>query len=156
MSYQPNPELDLVLTREVDASCEQVWKAWTVAEHLKVWFCPKPWQTIECEIDLRPGGRFYTRMQGPEGDQHESCGCYLHIEPERQLIWTDALGPDYRPNRESFMTAMLTLEPLPGGTRYTAIAIHKDIESRQQHETMGFHQGWSTALDQLVEYVKSW
>ena len=46
---------------------ELVWKAWTMPEHLKKWFTPAPWQTVECEIDLRPGGIFRTVMRSPEG-----------------------------------------------------------------------------------------
>ena len=49
---------------------------------------------------------------------------------------------------------MLTLEPSGKGTRYIAIAIHRDEAGRKKHEEMGFHSGWGTVLDQLVEYVK--
>lgn len=45
--------------------------------------------------------------------------------------------------------------PHGGGTKYTAIAIHKDEATRAKHEEMGFHEGWAKALDQLVEHVKS-
>ena len=40
-------------------------KRWTEAEHIKRWWSPRPYQTPECEIELRPGGKFYTRMTGP-------------------------------------------------------------------------------------------
>ncbi len=59
-SYQPNPELDLMLERVVDVSPELMWATWTTPELLKPWFCPLPWKTVECEIDLRPGGIFRT------------------------------------------------------------------------------------------------
>ncbi|HEY2939715.1 MAG TPA: SRPBCC domain-containing protein [Gaiellaceae bacterium] len=39
-------------------SPELVWMAWTQPEHLKKWFTPAPWTTVDCEIDLRPGGVF--------------------------------------------------------------------------------------------------
>jgi uncharacterized protein YndB with AHSA1/START domain len=47
------------------------------------------------------------------------------------------------------------LEPQGKGTKYTAIAIHKDEATRAKHVEMGFHEGWGKALDQLVEHVKS-
>jgi uncharacterized protein YndB with AHSA1/START domain len=53
------------------------------------------------------------------------------------------------------MTAVVSIEPHEGGTKYTAIAIHKDEDTRKKHEAMGFHEGWATALDQLVAYVRS-
>jgi uncharacterized protein YndB with AHSA1/START domain len=161
MSSRPviDPRLDLVLECVVPVPAKLIWKAWTEPEHLKRWFTPAPWTTVDCAIDLRPGGMFRTTMRSPEGVvQEPGIGCYLEIVPERRLVWTDALGPGYRPKAKSFLTAMLLLEPEgPGGksTRYTAIALHVDEASRKQHEDMGFHQGWGKALEQLVELAPS-
>ncbi len=57
-----NPKLDLVLERVVDVPPHLVWEAWTKPEHVKHWFCPKPWSVTECEIDLRPGA---LSLRGP-------------------------------------------------------------------------------------------
>jgi uncharacterized protein YndB with AHSA1/START domain len=150
-----NPALDLVLERVVDVRPELVWKAWTEPEHLKRWFTPAPWTTVDCQIDLRPGGIFSTTMRSPDGKVvGPNAGCYLEIVKERRLVWTDALGPDYRPSGKPFLTAMILLEPHGAGTRYTAIAMHSDEASRQQHEEMGFHHGWGAALDQLVAMAR--
>ena len=152
---QTNPALDLVLERVVDVRPALVWRAWTEPEHLKKWFTPAPWSTVDCKIDLRPGGIFSTTMRSDEGVvQPESAGCYLEIVKERKLVWTDALGPGYRPSGKPFMTAVILLEPEGTGTRYTAIAMHADEATRKQHEEMGFHSGWSAALDQLVAHGK--
>ncbi len=51
-------------------------------------------------------------------------------------------------------TAVLSLEPVDGGTRYTALALHRDESDRQRHEDIGFHDGWGKALDQLVEHAR--
>jgi uncharacterized protein YndB with AHSA1/START domain len=48
----------------------------------------------------------------------------------------------------------VTLEPVGNGTRYTAMAIHRDEAGRKRHEEMGFHDGWGKALDQLVAHAK--
>jgi uncharacterized protein YndB with AHSA1/START domain len=45
-----DPKADLVLVRVVDVPPELVWKAWTTREHLKKWFTPSPWKTVDCEI----------------------------------------------------------------------------------------------------------
>lgn len=74
--YQPDPRLDLVIERIVDVPPELVWKAWTSPEHLKPWFTPVPWKTVDCEIDLRPGGMFRTVMRSPEGQEFPNVGCY--------------------------------------------------------------------------------
>src|SRR6201992_4289323 len=49
-----DPKLDLIMEREVDVPVSLVWKVWTTPEHLKQWFCPRPWSVTHCEIDLRP------------------------------------------------------------------------------------------------------
>lgn len=152
--YQPDPTLDLVLERVIDVPRELVWAAWTKPEHVCVWFTPRPWTVSHCEIDLRPGGMFRTVMKSPEGDEFPNVGCYLEIVPNERLVWTDALLPGYRPSANPFMSAVLTLATEGKGTRYTAMAIHRDVESRKKHEEMGFFDGWGKALDQLVAHVK--
>src|SRR5690606_3788808 len=79
-----NPELDLVLERVVDVPPELVWRAWTEPEHLKKWFTPAPWKTVDCEIDLRPGGIFRTVMEGPEGQRFSGSSCYLEVVENRR------------------------------------------------------------------------
>lgn len=150
-----NPKLDLVLERVVDVPRELVWKAWTMPEHVAKWFTPKPWYISDCEIDLRPGGIFRTVMHSPEGEQSINLGCYLEVVPNERLVWTDALLPGYRPSHEPFLTAIITLESQAIGTKYTAMAMHRDEATRQKHEDMGFFDGWGTVLDQLRAYVKT-
>jgi uncharacterized protein YndB with AHSA1/START domain len=145
-----NPELDLLLQREVPVPPQRVWDAWTRPELLVRWFTPAPWRTTHCEIDLRPGGAFRTVMEGPDGERMDSTGCYLEVDAPRRLVWTDALLPGYRPSGAPFFTGFLLLEPVGSGTRYTAIARHGSPETKGQHEAMGFHHGWGAALDQLV------
>lgn len=149
-----NPELDLLLERVVPIAPALVWAAWTQPQHVVHWFTPAPWTTVDCEIDLRPGGIFRTTMRSPEGQDNDHTGCYLEVVEQQRLVWTDALGPGYRPASNPFVTASVTLQPEGTGTRYTALVQHKDVATRQQHETMGFAHGWSTALDQLVAYMQ--
>jgi uncharacterized protein YndB with AHSA1/START domain len=154
-AFKPDPKLDLVLERIVDVPRELVWAAWTRPEHLKVWFTPRPWTVTDCEIDLRPGGIFRTVMRSPEGQEFPNIGCYLEVVPNERLVFTDALLPGYRPSENPFFTAIITIEPNGNGTRYVAIAMHRNEAGRKQHEEMGFHQGWGTALDQLVAHAKA-
>ncbi|TGG95612.1 polyketide cyclase [Natronospirillum operosum] len=160
LPFTPNPETDLVLERTVDVPPEWVWAAWTNPEHLKHWFCPRPWSVAECKIDLRPGGVFRTVMKSPQGElMPAGDGCILALEENRRLVWTSAMEPDFRPvesGEDAFLfTAHILIEPDGAGTRYVAIAMHPDEKGRQKHEQMGFHEGWGTALDQLVEYMQS-
>jgi uncharacterized protein YndB with AHSA1/START domain len=164
-AIQIDPRLDLVLEREIDVPSELVWTAWTTPEHVKKWFTPAPWTTVDCEIDLRPGGIFRTVMRSPEGQEFPGAGCYLEVVPKERLVWTSALGPGYRPAvrtgtavgcDELFFTAMVMLEAQGSRTKYTAVAIHADEASSRRHAEMGFHEGWGKALDQLVALAKTW
>ncbi|MCB4771098.1 SRPBCC family protein [Ancylobacter sp. Lp-2] len=149
-----DPNLDLELQREVDVSPQLVWRAWTEPELLKQWFTPAPWKTTDCELDLWPGGKFRTVMRGPEGQVHDSTGCVLAVVPQKLLVFTDALGPGYRPTGSAFMSASVEITPTATGTLYVARAFHKDEAAKAQHEAMGFHQGWGTAFEQLVALVR--
>lgn len=164
-----NSKLDLTFTRIVDAPKEAIWRCWTEPELLLPWFCPKPWKTIACEIDLRPGGIFSSTMQSPEGVTMPSgTGCYLEVIRNKRLTWTNALLPDYRPSLTlekcggtdgGFMfTATIALEDYKiengMGTRYTATVLHADEAGCKQHADMGFEAGWGVALDQMVAMIK--
>ena len=160
-----NPELDLQFERIVDVPREKIWAAWTTPKLLMPWFCPLPWKTIGCEIDLRPGGIFHTVMQSPEGQRFPNSGCYLEVIPNEKLVWTNALEPGFRPAKQAvanpdhpceefMMTAMILLEPVVSGTKYTAHVMHAHKAARIQHEQMGFKEGWGACLDQLVASLK--
>lgn len=162
MQHQPDPKLDLILERIVDVRPALVWMAWTTPEHLKKWFTPVPWKTVDCEIDLRPGGVFRTTMRSPEGQEFPNVGCYLEIVENEKLVWTNVLAPGYRPTKSSSglacdefsFTAVISLAPHGNGTKYTALVIHSDEDSRKRHADMGFYDGWGKALDQLVASVR--
>lgn len=157
---QVDPERDLVLQRVIDVPPRLVWRCWTEPELLKQWFTPSPWRTVHCEINLRPGGVFHTVMESPKGERFPGSSCYLEIVENQLLVWTNALHPGYRPSNEdpgptSFFTAVVSLEPHGTGTKFTAIAVHKDAPSAAAHVEMGFHEGWSAGLDQLVALAKT-
>ncbi len=142
--HQPDPQLDLFFERIIDVSPELVWTAWTTPEYLKQWFTPAPWRTIDCEIDLRPGGLFRTVMCSPEGQEFPNIGCYLEVIPNEKLVWTNALLPGYRPvnakaiSTDFSFTAVVSIEPHDQGAKYTEIVIHANQEDCNKHEDMGF------------------
>ena len=75
--------------------------------------------------------------------------------PLERLVFTDTLLPGYRPAPKPFFTGVLELSRIGSGTRYKAIAIHGDEETRKNHEEMGFHDGWGTVATQMVDYIKA-
>ena len=117
--YAIDPDLDLVLEREVDVPPELVWAAWTDPKHLVHWFTPAPWKTPVAELDVRPGGKFRTVMRGPEGQEFDNTGCYLEVVENQRLVFTSSLTPGFRPNPASFplqFSAIIQIEKKPTST----------------------------------------
>lgn len=145
--------LDLVVERTVRASRDVAWNAWTEPERLRQWYAPAPSVVVECVIDLRPGGVFEFVTRRPDGGENTTTCCYLVVEPLHRLVWTDALRPGYRPSMSSFFTGVMTLEESEGLTTCRAMAMHRDRDAASRHDAAGFHEGWGSALDQLVAHV---
>jgi uncharacterized protein YndB with AHSA1/START domain len=147
--------LELVLTRIIDAAPEKVYKAWTDPELLKRWFAPLPYTTPVAELDVRPGGANLIVMRSPEGVDMPHRGVYLEVVPNKRLVVTDAYTKAWEPSEHPFMTVVLTFEDLGGKTKYTARVLHWTVADREKHEQMGFHEGWGRRPDQLAELVAS-
>ena len=150
----PLTERELVLVRETSLPPEKLYAGWTQPDLLMQWFTPKPWRTVACVIDLRPGGTCKTTMRSPEGEDFPNVGVYLEIVPNEKIVFTDGYLSDWEPNANLFFTGIITFEKLADGkTRYTARARHWTKEACEKHAAMGFLDGWSAAFDQLVELM---
>jgi len=149
-----NNKFDLLFERTTNLSVEAIWKAWTDPETLMKWFCPRPWKVVDCRIDLRAGGEFYTLMKSSEGQEVPNHGCYLEVIPNKKLVWTNMMTRGFRPSNESKMgfpiTISLTMSQTDKGTLYRAVASHRDEEGLKKHEQMGFQEGWGKAFEQLL------
>jgi uncharacterized protein YndB with AHSA1/START domain len=149
----PLANRELVLTRVINAPREKVYRAWTEPELLKQWFAPAPWTTPVAETDVRPGGSNLIVMRGPDGHEFPNRGVYLEVVPNARLVMTDAYTTAWEPSTKPFMTVILTFEDEGGKTKYTACVRHWTEADREQHEQMGFHQGWALCTDQLAALV---
>jgi uncharacterized protein YndB with AHSA1/START domain len=149
-----DPELDLILTRDIKAPPEVLWKCWTMPEHLVQWFVPRPHRVTACRLDLRPGGACNTTFD-IDGTEMQNNGVYLEVVPNERLVFTDTYTEGWKPSPDPFMTAIITFEDLgDGSTRYTAVARHRSKEAAETHREMGFHDGWGTVATQLEGYAQ--
>lgn len=147
-------ERDLVLTREIDAPREKLFRAWTEPELMKQWFAPRPYTTPIVETDVRSGGNSFIVMRGPDGTDMPMRGVYLEVVPDERIVFTDAFDAAWKPSAKPFFTGIITFEDNgKGGTIYTAVARHWNAEDRKAHEEMGFHEGWGQCADQLAALV---
>ncbi|MGE0742704.1 MAG: SRPBCC family protein [Hyphomonadaceae bacterium] len=137
--------IDLVLA----APADKLFRCYVEPALLRQWFAPKPWTIKSVDIDPRAGGRMAFVMASPEGEEFPNVGLYLDVTPNKRIVTTDAVTPDFQP-AGPFMIAEVTFEDLGDGrTRYRATARHWTEETLKQHEQMGFEPGWTQTAKQL-------
>ena len=147
---------ELVLDLILDAPREKLWRCWTEMDLLKQWFVPRPWTIAKVDIDFRPGGSSLVVMRDPEGNEFPNRGVVLEVVPNEKLVFTDAYTSAWVPSAKPFMAAIVTMEDAgEGKTHYVARALHWTAEDREQHEKMGFHEGWGQTARQLEELAKT-
>jgi uncharacterized protein YndB with AHSA1/START domain len=155
MTAESQDDRELVLTRLIDAPREKLFRAWTDPALMERWFCPKPWFVSDVKLDLRAGGSSSMFINGPNGEKSPNRGVYLDVVKNERIVFTDAYTEAWKPSEKPFFTAIVTFEDEGGKTRYTARALHWTAADRDQHEKMGFHDGWGKAADQLEALAKT-
>ncbi|EHR69228.1 hypothetical protein BurJ1DRAFT_0332 [Burkholderiales bacterium JOSHI_001] len=156
MSKPETESNDLVITRFLQSPRAALWRCWTDPALLAPWWCPRPWTTEVLAFDLRPGGAFHTFMRGPDGGTSDNPGCFLEIVPQQRLVFTTMLLADWRPATPWMpMTAVIDMADEGVGTRYTATCMHADRKSRDEHDKMGFFEGWNLCIDQLDAFAQA-
>jgi len=80
--------LELVLTRTLDAPRSLVWKLWTEKEHLERWWGPAGFGMRTARLDFRVGGTFHYAMT-PPGSGQAMWGLFVYdeISPETKLVF---------------------------------------------------------------------
>lgn len=155
MSIDVQTDLDLTVSRVIAAPRSAIWKAWTDPARFERWWVPAPEICRVREMELRPGGSFRTEISS-DGDEFRPhiTGCFLAVDELERIVFTDALVGGWRPAESSFVTAAITMKDHPRGTEYTATAMHRNVADRDEHERLGFQEGWGTVTRQLAELVE--
>lgn len=141
-------ELELVVTRTVNAPARVVFDAWTKAELFRRWWVPKSFglNLLSCEMDVRVGGQY--RLAFRHGDSTmEFFGTYLEVTPHSRLVWTNDEG-------ESGQTVTtVTFEEYAGKT---LVVVHELYPSKEALEAgSGSTDAMPEAFDQLDELLAS-
>lgn len=155
MNTIANPELDLTISRIIKAPRSTVWRAWTDPARFEQWWIPAPALCRVVAMDLKPGGAFVTQMSedGAPFSPHLDA-CFLAVDDEERIVFTNALTGGWRPAEQPFVTAVITLRDHAQGTDYVARAMHKSPADRDKHAELGFHDGWGTVIAQLARLVE--
>jgi len=137
---------ELVITRDIRAPREAVFAAWTDPQRAGAWWCPSDCTLLSCELDVRPGGRWYRRMRVPGGDVIAKYGVYREVVPSERLVFTYAT--DYGNGTTDPETLVnLNFADLGGGrTRLTLWHTGFELLAvRDSH--IG---GWTTTFERLA------
>lgn len=140
---------ELELTALIDAPREEVFRAWTDPDLMIQWFTPAPWSTKSVKTDVRAGGSSLIVMADPDGNEYPNPGVYLEVVPNEKIVFTDAFTEAWKPSERPFFVCILTFDDEGGKTRYAARARHFTKEGCDEHEKMGFHDGWKATTEQL-------
>jgi len=83
-------DVELVVTRTVNAPAHLVFEAFTKAELFRKWWVPKSYglNLASCEMDVRVGGQYRLAFLH-EGSTMEFFGTYVEVQPPSRLVWTN-------------------------------------------------------------------
>lgn len=84
-------ERDIVMTRTFNAPRRLVWEAYTKPELLKRWLLgPDGWYFIQCDVDLRVGGKYRYVWKNDEKNQTLGLGGeYREVSAPGKLVCTE-------------------------------------------------------------------
>lgn len=144
-----SPELEMTITRTLNAPRDLVFSVWTETEHLERWQnAPKGFTVTTHEVDFSVGGVYRICMRSPEGTDHWLQGVYREIKKPERLVfthsWLDAQG---KQGKETLVT--ITFADRGNKTEFTLHqAGFSSVGSRDGH-----HDGWNSSIDRFVEYL---
>lgn len=147
----------ITVERSFHAPLDRVWAAWTEAELLCQWWAPKPYACVITALDLRPGGRWSYRMEGPEGDRHHCFFDYEKVEPKTCFSGRDGFCDEQgRINMDMPRMRWESRFAPHGSGTWVKVRIEFDTpEDLERIVTMGFREGFTTGLDQLEGLLTS-
>lgn len=137
------------LTRNLDASPEQIWNAWTDPDEVAEWWHPRGAITPRDSVDLdvRVGGRYrYTMVDQESGNEVVTGGEYTVIEPQTRLAFSwgylDAAVDD---------SPLVTVDITDVGDLTRLTFDIRGVDGMPGDDS--FHDGWESALDSLVAHL---
>lgn len=154
-----------VISRTFAAPIERVWAAWTDPDQIAAWFGPKDTSGAVLAFDLRPGGEWRGRMEGPDGKVMYSKFVFQTIDPPHRMTWihgfADADGNRARaPFAPLFPLELLTTIDFTATDAGTRIELSWEPIGASPEETAFFASmmdsmtgGWTGSFEQLDAFL---
>ena len=123
----------------VPAPVHEVWRAYTTPKDIKAWNTASPdWHTTAAAVDLRPGGKFSSRMEAKDGSfGFDFVGEYTKVVPLQLIEYTfgDRAGVVEFSEGAAGVTVIVTFD---------AETSHSEDQQRT---------GWQAILDSFSRHV---
>ena len=131
----------ITIETTVDADLATVWSAWNTPADIVQWnTASADWHTTRSEVDLREGGRFWSRMEARDGSVgFDFAGIYDRVEPMRLIEYT--MG-DGRTVSVEFAVAA------------DGVHVRETFDAEGQHDPEFQRQGWQSILDSFRRHVE--
>ena len=138
----------LRLERRFAAPRVDVYRAWTDPKQLVRWWGPEGMSIPDCEMDVRPGGKWRTCMTGPDGNERWVGGVYREVTPPARLVFTWAWEEDGKPGPET----LITIEFHDLGDATDLVLTQEGFADSGGRDLHG--EGWTSSFDCLDEVLK--
>lgn len=143
---------EIVLSRLFEAPARLVFAAFTQPELLMRWYGARGWSLVECDVDLRVGGRWRFVSRGPEGTRMVQAGAYRQIEPPHRLVCTELFDDQSYPG-ETLVSHEFS--ELAGRTTVTTTLRYATPEGRDIVLRYPMTRGVGQSFTRLAELLRS-
>jgi uncharacterized protein YndB with AHSA1/START domain len=91
-------ETEITIRSRFGAPRDRVFAALTTPDLLRRWMSAAGREMVECQIDLRTGGRYRYVFRSSKGSTFGMYGTYLEVTPGTRIVHTEAYdGYDWKP-----------------------------------------------------------
>jgi uncharacterized protein YndB with AHSA1/START domain len=132
--------MKIIVSTVVEAPLQEVWRAYTTPDDIKVWNTASPdWHTTASTVDLRPGGKFSSRMEAKDGSfGFDFAGEYTKVVPHELIEYSFG-------DRVGLVEFATTAQGVVVSVTFDSEATHSEEQQRT---------GWQAILDSFARHVK--
>ncbi|TYA12293.1 polyketide cyclase [Paenibacillus faecis] len=125
----------------IQAPVEKVWSCWTEPQHITKWNqASEDWHAPRAENDLRPGGKFTTRMEAKDGSMgFDFGGVYDEVRTHEWISYT--MGDGRR--------VEISFSGQGGETK-----VVETFDPESTHPVEFQQAGWQAILDNFKKYTE--
>jgi uncharacterized protein YndB with AHSA1/START domain len=132
--------MKIAVSTAVHAPITEVWRAYTTPADIVQWNAASAdWHTTTATVDLRPGGRFCSRMEAKDGSfGFDFDGVYTRVVPNECIEY-------------DFGDRKAVIEFTQG---VPAVTVTVTFDAEETHSVEQQREGWQAILDNFARHVE--